>query len=75
MVPRIRLSGVLLDSDGHPIPGGDHEKVFPILLGDLEEGPAHDLIKQAKSIAETSDFVLFETTLAHDCVNERDARK
>ena len=44
-----------------------YEKVFPTVLEELEEGPARDLIKQAKSIAETRNFVLFETILAHNC--------
>ena len=127
IVPRVRLTGLLLDSEGHQMRGGYqenilqrqmtidngrwiehsdtrlepgatvtlsipwqaidrcgnavqfqiivepewfyHEKVFPIVLEELEDGPARNLIQQAKSIAETRSFVLFETILTHECVN------
>lgn len=127
IVPLVRLSGLLLSSDGSPMPNGYHEKVlqrrmtndnghwiehsdtrlepgaavtlsipwqaggrcgsaiqfriivepewfyhekvYPVVLEELEDGLARDLIKQARSIAETSSFVLFETILPHDCVN------
>ena len=133
IVPRVRLTGLLLDSDGHQIRGGYqeqilqrqmtidngrwiehsdtrlepgaaatlsipwqaggrcgnavqfriivepewfyHEKVFPIVLEELEDGLARDLIKQARSIAETHSFVLFETILPHDCVILKESKE
>lgn len=127
IVPRVRLTGTLLDADGHQVPDehhelilqrhmsidnghwvehsdtrlapGDaatlsipwradgecaqsvhfrivvepewfyHEKVYPVVLQELENGPAYELITQAKSAAEKHSFTLFETTLSNACPN------
>ncbi len=39
---------------------------FPTVLEELEEGPARDIIKQAKSLAEAHSFVLYETLLSRN---------
>lgn len=127
IVPRIRLTGTLVDSHGQPLPGGytervlqremssengnwiEHsdtrlapgeaevlivpwhvgeycgsaaqfriiiepewfyqEKVYPPVLEELEDGPARTLIKKAKSIAETHNFILFEASQTNDCID------
>lgn len=127
IVPRVTLSGTLLNSNSHPMPGGYYEKilqrrmtienghwiehsdtrlepgatatlsipwqangrcanavnfrivvepewfyhqmVYPVVLEELENGPARDLVNQAKSISETRGFVLFEQILLNSCVN------
>jgi mono/diheme cytochrome c family protein len=124
IVPRIEMSGTLLDVDARPIAGGErvkvlqrsmsiengrwieqsdtrlepgatatlrvpwhagghcgkavrfqilvepewfyHEKVYPTVLAELEEGPVRDLIEQARLLAKDQSFVLFETLLPHD---------
>lgn len=46
-----------------------HQKVYPTVQEELEEGPARDLVNQAKSISEARSFVLFEKKLSNSCVN------
>jgi len=46
-----------------------HQTVYPTVLEELEDGPAHDLIKQAKALSEAQSYVLFEKTLPNSCIN------
>jgi hypothetical protein len=46
-----------------------YEKVYPTVLEELEFGPGHDLITQAKSLAETRNYVLFEKTISNTCTD------
>lgn len=46
-----------------------YEKVYPIVLEELEVGPARDLIKQAKSLAENRNYALFEQTISNTCTD------
>jgi hypothetical protein len=43
--------------------------VYPRILEELEDGPAKDLLKTAKSAAIDNNYILFETMLSHNCDN------
>lgn len=45
------------------------DQVYPSVLEELEDGPARDLIKHAKSLSETRDYMLFEKTIRNSCID------
>jgi hypothetical protein len=46
-----------------------YETVYPSVLEGLDDGPAQELIKTAKSVAEGHNYILYEEMLAYDCDN------
>ena len=44
-----------------------HDQVYPSVIAELEDGPARDLLVQARSTSESLRYVLFEDVLPIDC--------
>ena len=45
------------------------DTVYPAVVEELEDGPARDLIEQAKSLSASHNYVLFEKTMKNNCID------